>query len=165
MSHYHYQEDILWPYLPCVVARCLDAELSFPPIQAFFLQLQKFILHDVIVNSHKTTKASCWKLFLIPVFCLIHMLCTRITSTNSMQNSLPGALNQIMSLESYFYLAAYRRHRWSTQIAMKVDKVCSFQPALRPSSAEESGDVYCQWPGRCRSLSFFLTYFFIILYS
>ena len=39
--------------------------------------------------------------------------------------------------ESDTYLAADRRHRRSTQIAMKVDKVCSFQPALRPSSAEE----------------------------
>ena len=39
--------------------------------------------------------------------------------------------------ESNTYLAADRRHRWSIQIAMKVDKVCSFQPALRPSSAEE----------------------------
>ena len=39
--------------------------------------------------------------------------------------------------ESDTYLAADRRHRWSMQIAMKVDKVCSFQPALRPSSAEE----------------------------
>ena len=33
------------------------------------------------------------------------------------------------------YLAAVSRHRWSTQIAMKVDKVSSFLPALRPSSA------------------------------
>ena len=38
--------------------------------------------------------------------------------------------------ESDTYLAADRRHRRSTQIVMKVDKVCSFQPALRPSSAE-----------------------------
>ena len=30
-----------------------------------------------------------------------------------------------------------RRHRWSPQIAMKADKVCSFQLALRPLSAEE----------------------------
>ena len=42
--------------------------------------------------------------------------------------------------ESDTYLAADRRHRRSTQIAMKVDKVCSFQPALRPSSAEEEAD-------------------------
>ena len=67
--------------------------------------------------------------------------------------------------ESDTYLAADRRHRRSTQIAMKVDKVCSFQPALSPSSAEEeessrtaySGYVFCQQPGRCRSLSFFLS--------
>ena len=39
--------------------------------------------------------------------------------------------------ESDTYLAADSRHRRSPQIAMKVDKVCSFQPALRPSSAEE----------------------------
>ena len=39
--------------------------------------------------------------------------------------------------ESETYLAADRRHHQSTQIAMKVDKVFSFQPALRPSSAEE----------------------------
>ena len=39
--------------------------------------------------------------------------------------------------ESETYLATVSRHRWSPQIAMKVDKVCSFQPALRPSSAEE----------------------------
>ena len=43
--------------------------------------------------------------------------------------------------DSDTYLAADRRHRRSTQIAMKVDKVCSFQPALRPSSAEESSSV------------------------
>jgi hypothetical protein len=39
--------------------------------------------------------------------------------------------------ESDTYLAADSRHRRSPQIVMKVDKVCSFQPALRPSSAEE----------------------------
>ena len=33
------------------------------------------------------------------------------------------------------YLATDSRHRRSLQITMKVDKVCSFQPALRPSSA------------------------------
>jgi len=32
--------------------------------------------------------------------------------------------------ESDTYLAADSRHRRSPQIAMKVDKVCSFQPAL-----------------------------------
>ena len=39
--------------------------------------------------------------------------------------------------ESDTYLATVRRHRWSQQIAMKVDKMCSIQPALWPSSAEE----------------------------
>ena len=39
--------------------------------------------------------------------------------------------------ESDTYLATVSRHRWSPQIAMKVDKVCSFQLALQPSSAEE----------------------------
>ena len=39
--------------------------------------------------------------------------------------------------ESDTYLATVSRHHWSPQIAMKVDKVCSFQPALQPSSAEE----------------------------
>ena len=29
------------------------------------------------------------------------------------------------------------RHCWSLQIAMKVGKMCSFQPALWPLSAEE----------------------------
>ena len=43
--------------------------------------------------------------------------------------------------ESDTYLAADRRHRRSTQIAMKVDKVCIFHPALRPSSAVEE-----DWP-------------------
>ena len=42
--------------------------------------------------------------------------------------------------ESGTYLAADRRHRRSTQIAMKVDKVCSFQLALRPPSAEQEVD-------------------------
>ena len=37
--------------------------------------------------------------------------------------------------ESDTYLAD-SRHRWSLQIAMKVDKVHSFQPALWPSSAD-----------------------------
>ena len=39
--------------------------------------------------------------------------------------------------ESDTYLATDSRHRRSPQIAMKVDKVYSFQPALQPSSAEE----------------------------
>ena len=42
--------------------------------------------------------------------------------------------------ESDTYLAADRRHRWSMQIAMKVDKVCSFQPALRPSSSSSADE-------------------------
>ena len=41
--------------------------------------------------------------------------------------------------ESDTYVAADRRHRRSTQIAMKVDKVCSFQPALQPSSSADEG--------------------------
>jgi hypothetical protein len=101
------------------------------------------------------------------------------------------------------YLAADSRHRQSSQIAMKVDKVCSFQPAFiswgrcltsrfplaAPANTEvslplqlmkaavpaqsytlypvssrsaNSSDVYCQQPGRCRSLSFFL--FNIVFY-
>ena len=43
--------------------------------------------------------------------------------------------------ESDTYLATVSLYRWSSQIVMKVDKVCSFQPALRPSSAEEE-----DWP-------------------
>ena len=39
--------------------------------------------------------------------------------------------------ESDTYLTTDSRHRQSPQIAMKVDKVCSFQPALWPSSADE----------------------------
>ena len=39
--------------------------------------------------------------------------------------------------ESDTYLATISRHRWSLQITMKVDKVSSFQLALRSSSAEE----------------------------
>ena len=39
--------------------------------------------------------------------------------------------------QSDTYLATVSRHCWSLQIAKEVDKVCSFQPALRPSSAEE----------------------------
>ena len=39
--------------------------------------------------------------------------------------------------ETDTYLAANRRHRQSMQIMMKVNKVCSFQPALQPSSADE----------------------------
>ena len=42
--------------------------------------------------------------------------------------------------ESDTYQAADRRHRRSTQIAMKVDQVCSFQLALRPSSDEEADE-------------------------
>ena len=42
--------------------------------------------------------------------------------------------------ESDTYLAADRRHLQSTQIGMKVDKVCSYQPTLQPSSAEEEDD-------------------------
>ena len=43
--------------------------------------------------------------------------------------------------ESNTYLATVRRHRWSLQVAMKEDKMCSFQPALWPSSAEESSST------------------------
>ena len=39
--------------------------------------------------------------------------------------------------ESDTYLTTDGRNRRSLQIVMKVDKVCSFQPALQPSSAEE----------------------------
>ena len=39
--------------------------------------------------------------------------------------------------ESDTYLAADIRHRQNMQIAMKVDKVFRFKPALQPSSAEE----------------------------
>ena len=38
--------------------------------------------------------------------------------------------------ESDTYLDTVSRHRWSLQIAMKVDKMCSFQPTLWRSSAE-----------------------------
>jgi len=38
------------------------------------------------------------------------------------------------------YLVTVRRHRWNLQVAMKQDKMCSFQPALWPSSAEEDSD-------------------------
>ena len=39
--------------------------------------------------------------------------------------------------ESDIYLATVRRHHWSLQVTMKEDKMCNFQPALWPSSAEE----------------------------
>ena len=41
--------------------------------------------------------------------------------------------------ESDTYLATDSRHRRSPQIPMKVDKVCSFQPALRSSSSADEG--------------------------
>jgi hypothetical protein len=37
------------------------------------------------------------------------------------------------------YLATVSKHCWSLQVAMKVDKMCSFQLALWPTSAEEDG--------------------------
>ena len=40
--------------------------------------------------------------------------------------------------ESDTYLATDSRHRRSLQIVMKVDKVCSFQLALWPSSTVSS---------------------------
>ena len=40
--------------------------------------------------------------------------------------------------ESDTYLITVSRHRWNPQIAMKVDNMCNFLPALRPSSAEET---------------------------
>ena len=45
--------------------------------------------------------------------------------------------------ESDTYLATNSRHHRSPQIAMKVDKVCNFQPALQPSLAEEGDDFHC----------------------
>ena len=47
--------------------------------------------------------------------------------------------------ESDTYLATVSRHRWSRQITMKVDKMCSFQPALWPSSAEEEASLPQCW--------------------
>ena len=44
--------------------------------------------------------------------------------------------------ESDTYLASVGRYRWSSHIVMKVDKVCSFQPVLRPSS--EIGRASCR---------------------
>ena len=38
--------------------------------------------------------------------------------------------------ESDTYLAAVSRHHWSLKIAMKVGKMCSFQPALRSLSLQ-----------------------------
>ena len=35
------------------------------------------------------------------------------------------------------YLATARRHRWRLKMTMKVGKLCSFEPALQPSSTEE----------------------------
>ena len=35
------------------------------------------------------------------------------------------------------YLATDSRHRWRVQMTMKKEIKCSFQPALRPSSAVE----------------------------
>ena len=71
------------------------------------------------------------------------------------------------------YLApTAHRHRWRVKMTMKNEK-CSFQPALQPSSTADEGrifhsssscllssDVYGQQPGRCRTLSFFLTHFY-----
>ena len=51
------------------------------------------------------------------------------------------------------YLAADRRYRQSTQIVMKVDKVCSFQPSVRPSSAEEEEEFSSSWRGLKRKRS------------
>jgi hypothetical protein len=51
--------------------------------------------------------------------------------------------------ESNTYLATDRRHRRRTQIVMKVDQVCSFQPALLPSSAEEEESSSAD-EGQCR---------------
>ena len=71
--------------------------------------------------------------------------------------------------ESDTYLSTDSRHRWSLQIMMKVDKVCSFQPQCRLNAGSKlhtlstlmrsaySGNVFCQQPGRCCSLSSFIT--------
>ena len=58
------------------------------------------------------------------------------------------------------YLATVSRHRWSPQIAMKVDKVCSFQPALQPSSAEESSSYSSILP-----FQVFLLYYYYFIFS
>ena len=60
--------------------------------------------------------------------------------------------------ESNTYLATDSRHRRSLEITMKVDKVCSFQLALRPSSAEEEEiamkvDKVCSFQPALRSSS------------
>ena len=43
--------------------------------------------------------------------------------------------------ESNIYLATVSRRHWSLQIMMKMNKMCSFQPALRPSSADSAMQV------------------------
>ena len=84
--------------------------------------------------------------------------------------------------ESDIYLATVRRLRWSLQVPMKVDKMCSSLPlqlmkatvraksytfyllSLRPA---DFSDVFWQFPGRCRCLSFLLIYFYeaIVVYG
>ena len=56
--------------------------------------------------------------------------------------------------ESDTYLTTVCRHRWSRQITTKVDKL----PELSANTICSS-DVYRHESGRCRSLSFILTYF------
>ena len=61
-----------------------------------------------------------------------HTFLFQVVSSISYKNIL------IRRKESDTYLATVRRHCWSLQVAMKEYKICSFQPALWPSSAEES---------------------------
>ena len=65
--------------------------------------------------------------------------------------------------ESGTYLATDSRQCWRVQMTMKNDEGRSAGWKLHFiyhfSSSVLSSDVYGQYPGRCRSLSFFLTHF------
>ena len=62
------------------------------------------------------------------------------------------------------YLDTFRRHRWSAEMRIIKDN-CGFYQLKRnlfSSSSVHSSDVYEKYPGRCCSISFFVT---VMLYK
>ena len=113
---------------------CLQTFCQF--LRAFSIFIPIFVLFTFIVSF-------CTQFFVMRLvncnvnFFHSHLLisqrgvCITLMNVNKIKNMLKRRK------ESDTYLATDCRHRRSPQITMKVDKVCSFQPALRPSSAEE----------------------------
>ena len=90
---------------------------------------------------------------------MIHPQQYILYSRNSEINRIKNIL--IRRKESDTYLATVSRHRWSLLLQLMKATVLAeiYTFYLLSSRPALSSDVYWQYPGRCRSLSFLLIYF------